>query len=119
MAHFPILKTGAVAQHPVLTAKRFRTEVLSFLDGSEQRYPQQERALLSWTLTYTDLDEGEMQTLRNFVTEQATTNTPFTFTDPGTGVTYPSCRLTDWLLEEHWQAEEAGGAVITIQEVLE
>ena len=38
MSAFPKLKTGAVAQYPASRALSQATEVVRFLDGTEQRY---------------------------------------------------------------------------------
>ncbi|MGC2819953.1 MAG: hypothetical protein WA198_09735 [Candidatus Sulfotelmatobacter sp.] len=50
MATFPTLKTGAMAQYGSSRARRFSTQVLRFVDGSEQRFPDFGTPLLQWVI---------------------------------------------------------------------
>jgi len=118
MSAFPQLKTGSVVQYPLGTGHRFHTNVLQFIDGSEQRYALQGRSLNHWVLTYGQLDEGEMQLLRNFVESQTTSNTPFSFTDPDSLTVYANCRLLKAQLSETWAGAENGAARVEIVEVM-
>src|SRR5579884_4155907 len=91
MADFPILRTGAVAQYPFSSGTLFRTVILNFVDGSEQRYSDYGQPLRAWTVQLDQLDEGELATVRQFFREQAGMSGRFTFTDPVTGTSYPNC----------------------------
>ena len=60
MASFPTLKTGVVAQYPSDRARRFSTQVLRFLDGSEQRFAGFGAPLKRWLIRLELLDEAEL-----------------------------------------------------------
>ena len=64
MANFPALKTGAVAQYPSDRTREFSTQVLRFLDGSEQRFPGMGRRCSSGRSGWSLLDESELVNLR-------------------------------------------------------
>jgi len=90
MAEFPKLKTGAVAQYPMMREVRVRTRVLPFIDGTEQRYLI-EKPLRRWVIRLDALDEGEAVGIDEFVRRHLETLESFAFTDPWSGVTYPQC----------------------------
>ena len=66
MANFPALKTGAVAQYGSDRSRQFATQVLRFLDGSEQRFPGYGTALLAWVIRLDLLDESEAGSRRTW-----------------------------------------------------
>src|SRR6266446_6842804 len=88
MAMFPGLKTGAVAQYPADRERRFSTDVVRFVDGSEQRFAGFGAALRRWVIRLELLDESELTALAEFFQGRAGT---FSFTDPWDGVVYPNC----------------------------
>jgi phage-related protein len=92
MAAFPLLKTGAVAQYPLRRRSTYATEVLQFIDGSEQRFRQYQAPVRSWTIRLDALDETEAAEIERFF-ESHGSNTTFSFTDPADGKTYPSCSV--------------------------
>lgn len=95
MNEFPRLKSGAVAQYPARRATRYQTQVLRFLDGSEQRFREFSGPLLRWEIELTTLDDEEMEALEAFfVAEQGGYGT-FTFVDPWDGEEYAGCSLED------------------------
>ena len=63
MNEFPQLKTGAVAQYPAQRITQFSTQVMQFLDGSEQRYREFSGPLRRWVIDLTSLDDEEMDPL--------------------------------------------------------
>ena len=91
MASFPALKTGAVAQYPSDRARRFSTQVLRFLDGSEQRFPGFGAPLKRWLIRLELLDEAELAGLEDFFVEQGGQAGTFAFTDPWDGTVYANC----------------------------
>jgi len=93
MSAFPKLKTGAVLQYPAQTALRFSTQLVRFIDGSEQRYRDFASPLRRWTIQLDMLDEGEVQSLSEFFRALSGAAENFSFTDPWDGTTFPSCRL--------------------------
>jgi hypothetical protein len=101
MANFPALKTGVVAQYPSDRTRRFSTQVLRFLDGSEQRFRGYGAPLRRWTIQLDLLDEAELVNLRQFFDEQEGRSGIFSFTDPWDGTVYASCSFdTDELALE-------------------
>jgi phage-related protein len=91
LASFPTLKTGAVAQYPADRMRQFSTQVIRFLDGSEQRYPGYGAPLRQWTIRLDLLDESELTTLEQFFEDEGGRAQTFSFTDPWDGTVYPSC----------------------------
>lgn len=91
MASFPALKTGAVAQYGSDRSRQFATQVLRFLDGSEQRFPGYGTSLLQWVIRLDLLDEAELTNLELFFEDEGGRSGTFSFTDPWDGTVYPSC----------------------------
>ena len=71
MSNFPTLKTGAVLQYPAQKEVRFTTEIVRFMDGSEQRFREYQTSLHRWMIRLELLDQGELQVLREFFRTQA------------------------------------------------
>jgi hypothetical protein len=93
MNEFPRLKTGAVAQYPARRVTRYQTQVMRFMDGSEQRFREFSGALRRWVIELTTLDDEEMEAMEAFfVAEQGGYGT-FTFVDPWDDVEYEGCSL--------------------------
>ena len=91
MADFPALKTGAVAQYGSDRSRQFSTQVLRFIDGSEQRFPGYGTSLLQWTIRLDLLDESELTNLEQFFEDEGGRAGSFSFTDPWNGTVYPNC----------------------------
>lgn len=91
MVSFPYLKTGAVAQFPSKKNIDYSTDVLQFVDGKEQRFRSYRSHALKWIISLKDIDEGEVQNIRQFIAEQAGMNGTFSFTDPWDGTVYENC----------------------------
>jgi hypothetical protein len=88
---FPQLRTGAVAQYPWRCELETTTEVLQFLDGSEQAYQLRSAPRRRWTIELTLLDDNEVATLRAFFRQQKGRWGTFSFNDPVSGATYDKC----------------------------
>ena len=99
MAEFPRLKTGAVCQYPLGRRAEYRTEVVDFAGGEEQRYRQWGASAKSWRILLDQLDDAEMAALDEFFLEQAGTAAVFTFTDPHDALVYDNCEFGQ---EELW-----------------
>jgi Conserved hypothetical protein 2217 (DUF2460) len=93
MATFPTLKTGAVMQYPATAKTRYSSQLLRFVDGSEQRYRDYPVALHAWVVRLDLLDEEEMQGLQDFFVEQQGQFGSFVFVDPKDNTTYSDCSL--------------------------
>ncbi|MBS1873036.1 MAG: DUF2460 domain-containing protein [Acidobacteria bacterium] len=92
MAAFPTLKTGAVAQYPAQRRITYNTQVIEFIDGSEQRFREYPAPLRRWLIRLDRLDDGELQAVRNFF-DQASPASPFSFVDPWDNSAYASCSI--------------------------
>lgn len=116
MSDFPLLKTGALAQYPLERRLEFATEVLRFVDGSEQRFRQRGSPARRWVLRLNLLTEEEAARVEAFfLTEQGRTGS-FAFTDPNDGQTYPDCSLDDDAIELSWEEISGGSTAIVIRE---
>jgi len=93
MATFPTLSTGAVAQYPLGMNTSQGTQVIRFLDGSDQRYLTQSRALRQWEIRLDLLNEEEIQQLEAFFISQQGDYSAFVFPDPYSGADVPNCRF--------------------------
>ena len=101
MSDCPSLKTGAVLQYPAQRATRFATQVVRFIDGSEQRFRDYTGPLHRWQVRLDLLDETEMHLVREFFRSEAGSAGTFNFTDPWDGTKYANCSFEqDDLAEE-------------------
>ncbi len=116
MSDFPILKTGAVLQYPAQKAHRFSTQVLRFVDGSEQRFRDYKTPLRRWMIKLDLLDESELQALREFFRTQGGAAGSFAFTDPWDGVAYPKCNLEDDEMVEDLLDDAKGKTTLSVME---
>jgi hypothetical protein len=113
MALFPALKTGAVAQAPFGAWTRFRTEVIRFSGGGEQRYALG-GARRGWLVELSVLDEGEMQALMNFYGQHALYGVRFEFRDPFSGEVFEDCYFPDRELVHFASDVHGHGCVVRI-----
>ena len=116
MATFPALKTGAVAQYPSDRQPSFSTQVVRFLNGSEQRFPAFGTALRQWVIRLDLLDESELTILQLFFVSQGGRAQVFTFTDPFDGTVYTSCSFGSDVLELSFNGPQQGQATVTVVE---
>ncbi|MBL8237076.1 MAG: DUF2460 domain-containing protein [Bryobacterales bacterium] len=93
MDEFPRLKTGAVAQYPAQRTTRFSTQVMRFVDGSEQRFREFGGPLRRWIVQLTMLDEEEMDAMEAFFLAEQGGYGTFTFVDPWDETEYTGCSL--------------------------
>ena len=93
MLTFPNLSTGAVTQYPCGIANVQASEVIRFIDGTDQRYLLQPEALRQWHIRLDLLSEKEIQRLEEFFASQAGDYSPFSFPDPYSGEAVPNCRF--------------------------
>ncbi len=116
MLRFPRLRTGAVMQYPAQRDIVFSTHVVSFLDGSEQRFRDLPTALRRWVVRLNLLDEVELTAVDSFVTQVSGRLTPFVFVDPWDGREYSNCTLdADELTLAHANAG-SGRTTITVRQ---
>ncbi len=116
MAHFPALKTAAVAQYPADRTRRFSTRRFRFVDGLEQRFPGYGTGLKRWTLRLDLLDETELHALGEFLAAHGGRAGTFSFTDPFDGMVYADCSFEqDAIALEHVDAGR-GQTVVSVKE---
>jgi len=115
MAQFPTLKTGAILQYPAQKATKYSTQVLRFLDGSEQRFRNYASPLRKWTIRLDLLDEAELHALREFFRTAEGAAGSFTFTDPWDGARYPNCSLEPEAMIEEIQDEMKSKTSLTVR----
>ncbi len=116
MATFPALKTGAVAQYPSDLQQNFSTQVVRFLDGSEQRFPGYGATLRQWVIRLDLLDESELTILEQFFASQAGRAQEFTFTDPFDGTVYTHCSFGADELGLSFNGPQQGKTTVIIRE---
>jgi len=116
MNTFPTLNTGAVVQYPTKSAVSFSTQVLQFVDGSEQRFPGYAASLRQWTVQLDQLNEDEMSQLYDFFTNLTGPAGSFSFTDPSTGIVYPDCSFGEDEFSMEVLPGDVGKTTFTIQE---
>ena len=116
MATFPLLRTGAVIQYPATRTVKVSTEIIQFVDGSEQRFRNYSTPYHSWMIPLAVLDEGEIQQLRNFIVQTNGGAGTFSFTDPWDAIVYPSCSLQGNDFPDLLSGPFSGGVTLTIRE---
>jgi hypothetical protein len=116
MADFPTLRTGAVLQYPAERALEFSTEILRFVDGSEQRFRGFGAPLRRWIVRLDLLDDAELKRLARFFDTAQGALGSFQFTDPRDGAVYANCSLEEDEMTIEFNAEQQGGTVLVIRE---
>jgi phage-related protein len=116
MATFPKLKTGAVLQYPAARGLRFASQVLRFVDGTEQRFRTAAAALRRWEIRLDFLDESEIAEIEQFFLENQGAFGSFSFTDPWDGTEYPNCSLESGELHLLALAEMRGRTALVVRE---
>lgn len=113
---FPTLKTGAVIQYPAKRMLRFNTNVIRFLDGTEQRFRDNSSVLHRWIIQLDLLDEAELAALDQFFMLSQGRFGNFAFTDPWDGTVYPNCSLSDDAFIFQLNGEMRGRSAVTVSE---
>jgi phage-related protein len=116
MADFPTLRTGAVMQYPAERELRFSTEVLQFVDGSEQRFRGYGAPLRRWIVRLDLLEDAEWKRLEKFFDASQGALGNFQFTDPGDGTVYADCSLEEDEMTIEFNAEQQAKTALVIRE---
>lgn len=116
MSGLPKLKTGARGQYPAVRWVEYRTTVLEFVDGSEQRYREAGGPLRRWQLPLDLLDEKEWQQLEEFFEGTQGAYGSFPFQDPWDEREYPDCSFDGDVLEWELAGESRGRTSVTVRE---
>jgi len=113
---FPILKTGAVMQYPGKRMLQFSTDIVRFLDGTEQRYRDYPALLHRWVIQLDLLDESELAAYDQFFVSNQGSFGSFSFTDPWDGTVYPNCSLAKDTFGFEVRGEMRGKTTVTVCE---
>jgi hypothetical protein len=115
MAAFPLLKTGAIAQYPFGRGQRFRTEVIQFGDGAEQRYRDFKAGLREWVIGLDLLTDQEVAAIESFYWANGGASAVFTFTDPFDNEEHLSCEF-DETVRLAFEGETRGTTEIVVRQ---
>ena len=116
MPIFPILSTGAVAQYPLRRSRSYSTQVVRFVDGSEQRSRIFAQPLHTWHVRLELLSDTELTAIDDFFVQLEGGSGTFEFTDPLDGTVYPNCSLRNDQLAQAFEGPSKGRTEIVIQE---
>jgi hypothetical protein len=117
MASFPKLSTGAPAQYGASYESAYRTRVIRYVDGTEQRYADCGASLRRWTIPLAQLTPAEVSAVVAFFREQRGQEGTFSFTDPWTGVVHEECCFDAGTIRVLTNDEWNASTTITIREV--
>ncbi|MBY0506334.1 MAG: DUF2460 domain-containing protein [Bryobacteraceae bacterium] len=103
-------------QYPAQRVLTYSTQVLRFMDGSEQRFRTWAGALREWSIRLDLLSEDELSTFRDFFRDRAGRAQSFRFIDPWDGAEYPKCTLDEDDFEAVLRGEGRGDLSLTVRE---
>ena len=110
MANFPVLSSGAITQYPAPVSSGMATQVIRFLDGSDQRYLMQGQTFRSWEIRLDLLNFTEVQQVEAFFMSQQGDYGLFSFPDPFSSADIPNCRLGSPGLVTEYVGEDINAA---------
>ena len=116
MSDFPTLNTGAVMQYPAARDTRFSTQIVRFVDGSEQRFRDFGVSLRRWIIQLDQLTETEMASMRNFFRAQRGAAGTFSFTDPWDSTQHADCSLEGDEMIEDFTDVRRGRTTLVVKE---
>ena len=79
MSTLPLLKTGAVTQYPAIMVQQFSTDIVVFLDGTEQRNRNWPLAQKRWLIDLSLLDDREVRKIEEFFIAESGRYASFAF----------------------------------------
>ena len=116
MSTFPLLKTGSVMQYPATEVQVHSTDLVIFLDGTEQRSRNWPGPAKRWTIDLSVLDDGEARNIEEFFVSQSGAYSAFSFTDPWSGITYVNCSFAEDTLAMTLEAQDRTTLRLTVVE---
>ena len=116
MSTFPLLKTGAVMQYPASVIQQFRTDLVVFLDGTEQRSRKLPGPAKRWVIDLSLLDDAEVRMIEEFYLSQSGSYGSFAFTDPWSGTAYADCSFLEDSLAISFEAQDRAKMRMTVVE---
>lgn len=116
MPSFPNLRTGAVMQYPARREQQYSCQVVRFLDGTEQRFRDFAGPIRRWVVMLDNIDETELNSLRELFRSSNGAFGTFQFTDPWDGSVHENCRFESDQLADRLKGEGRAGSTFTIRE---
>ncbi|MCP5112756.1 MAG: DUF2460 domain-containing protein [bacterium] len=116
MSDFPQLKSGAVAQYPAQKSIAYSTQVMRFLDGTEQRFRHFGAPVRRWVIQLDLLDEAELAAMEQFFLGEQGRLGEFEFTDPWTGAVHTNCSLDEDDARLDYLREGRGNTTLIVRE---
>lgn len=116
MSEFPKLKTGAYTQYPATRLTEYRTVVLRFLDGTEQRYRAAGAPSRRWELDLRLIDEQEAAGIQELFEASQGRLESFEFGDPLEGMKKRQCSFEEDELEWELAGESRSELVVRLRE---
>ena len=114
MSTLPLLKTGAVMQYPANCVQQYGTDLVVFLDGTEQRSRKLPGPATRWVIDLSMLDENEARNLEEFFLSQSGSYGSFSFTDPWSGTAYADCSFAEDTLSLSFEAQDRAKLRLTV-----
>lgn len=116
MSTFPLLKTGAVTQYPASVIQQYGTDLVIFLDGTEQRNRRLPGPAKRWVIDLSQLDDDEARRVEAFFLSQSGSYGSFSFSDPWSGTTYTDCSFEEDVLVLRFEAQDRAQLRLTVLE---
>ncbi len=116
MNEFPRLKTGAKWQYPTTKLLEFKTTVMKFVDGSEQRYREMAGPLRQWSVELRLLDEQEWQAIQGLFEANDGAYGKFAFGDPWNESEQVECSFGSDELQMELEGESQVRSVVKLRE---
>lgn len=116
MTTFPALSSGAIAQYPLQINFSWITQVVRFLDGTDQRCIVRARRLRYWVIKLSLLNDSELAQLEEFFDGQQGNFGLFNFPDPSSDQVIPNCRLASPQFSCLYVGPDHGSAGLTVME---
>lgn len=117
MTCFPRLKSGAIMQWPAARGLEYSTEVLSFADGSEQRFRNFSSSRRRWIVQLDELDEEDLSLVEAFYAQQRGQVGKFSFIDPWDGTVHEKCEFDHSDVLAEYRSISRGSVKVIIREV--
>jgi len=112
---FPALKSGAITQYPSAVHLKHATEVLRYVDGSEQRWREQGATARSWQIHLGMIGEQEIAAVEEFFAARQGGFGQFAFTDPWDGVTHQNCSFDEDTLRADFFGDDWASSTLLIR----
>jgi hypothetical protein len=116
MATFPALSSGAIAQYPIGNYAARTTQVIRFLDGSDQRCIVRARPVRWWVVKLSLLNDSELAQIEEFFTAQQGSFGLFDFPDPFSNQTVTNCRFAAPELVTEYEGADQGSTDLIVME---